>query len=1013
MSWRGTLPPACWEANEAERIIPTEAESPSDAAFLATHTSIPVFQRDVVVNDNGASETDESALLQAILEQPADQPILPILGSSGTGKSHLVRWVRAKLPDQPSRRVIFVPKHRMSLRGVLDLILQHATGDRADELRHKVATAAEGFDNEEVARLRLRSELALLIETEISHSDSNSEEQTLRKYLSARDGLPALLGDEVFRDALLSESGPISRLVREKLRGRGAEDKEDGFGFTPEDLIMSVDDMSRAGAAAKIMAHSLTGNPEVREIAAQMLNEQLGPAISRVFGIGGDDLKDLLVEVRSEFKKQGLELLLLIEDFSIFQGIQGGLLDAITLIPTQGNDICAMRVVMAVTTGYFQKQMPDTVYTRVYKVFDLDARTARVTFSPESLAARYMNAIRVGSANLEQAHSDKADVPNACDQCPVNDACHKAFGAVDGYGLFPFNAPALDKAVSSKLVDDRLSVRDFLTRVLRPVLFNSQSDINTGNFPSRQFDDLFRKGALGVLDSVEDEHRLSTPGDPEVSQRRVNLVRYWGPKYAGPQNLVPVIHEAFQVPPIPGLQEADTFSNPAPDSRPAKTTSESTPPVPPRPEQRSPSADPPLVQAIDHWRGTNEMRQDHKNDLRNLIHSAVVARLMFDDGLGGSTLWTDPKKQWDPSFAAQHSIKIGEGQPLTEPLITIERTDSNAIRVLRALAMVNAKGAWDGVESGELLQIIVEEQVSAWAVSVSQRLIPHRDKNDDPEIAVVAQTLLAISKSYGIPGAFKDDSLSRVAALFAPLDALPIPPRPKLRDWQQRTAHGTQRLGRDQLQQRLLRLASFTQGTGESLALDLSRLTKVLRGKEIGSNLPAVPGLVGETSRSVERLMLMLPTLRDEASTLIPDLGELGGDLADAIKQLDALVSERTTKGQLQGVDQVGLTAAGKAIRQGDQTRILELRAKLRDWDALTLDQQIRLLTDDWDATATRVRHWQTMAATVLRALDARLGNRNDSTAQVEYEQTRTALLSTLQKLVEILDPSTAERGRL
>ena len=450
------LPAACWDAAEAINVIPTEAETPSDAVFLATHTSIPVFQRDVVVNAARTRTTDEHALLSAVEDQPADQPILPILGGSGSGKSHLVRWLRATLPDKDSRRVIFVPKHRMSLRAVLELILERVSTDRADELRQKVAMAVEGLADEHEAKLRLRGELAVLVETRGTRSDVATEERENRAYLASSEGLPALLSDPVFRGRLFDEQSPLTRLVRENLDGKGAEDKEEAFGFAADDLAMSVDDVSRASDAARVVASALTSDHEFRELAARMLNEQLDPAVSQVFGIGGSDLKDILVEVRAELQRERMDLLLLIEDFSIFQGIQGGLLDAITLIPTQDNDICPMRVVMAVTTGYFINQMPDTVYTRVYRVFDLDDPNPRVSFDAGKVAARYLNAIRAGKQRLDDSYARKDDTPNACEQCPVNDACHAAFGAVDGYGLFPFNQHALTKAVTSQTVDDRL-----------------------------------------------------------------------------------------------------------------------------------------------------------------------------------------------------------------------------------------------------------------------------------------------------------------------------------------------------------------------------------------------------------------------------------------------------------------------------------------------------------------------------------------------------------------------------
>lgn len=977
-------------------MIPVEAETPPDAVFLATHTSIPVFQRDAVTNVKGAEKTEEDSLLRAVLEQPADQPILPILGRSGTGKSHLVRWLRVRLPETDTRRVIFVPKHRMSLRGILDLILDRAESERAAELRQRVAAAVEAIADLQEAKLRLRNELAVLVETRGVRTDVPAEERELREWLASSDGLPALLGDPVFRERIFDDRGPLSRLAQEKLTGKGTEDKEEAFGFSADDLTMTVDDTSRASAAASAVASALASDHGSREIAAKMLNEQLNPAVSQVFGIGGDDLKDLLVEVRVELQRQNLELLLLIEDFSIFQGIQGGLLDAITLIPTQDNGVCPMRVVMAVTSGYFIQQMPDTVYTRVYKVFDLDDPSPRVSFPPDVVASRYLNAIRVGTDALEAANHANGETPNACEQCPVNDKCHAAFGAVDGYGLFPFNRNALSRAVKSKLVDERLSVRDFLTRVLRPVLFSQHDEIDREAFPNAAFDNSFRVGAEGILDSVEDEHRLATAGDADLSKRRVVLVRYWGDEAVGPQNLRPAIHEAFGIPPLQGLPgPGGRLASPTPPPGPDPTP----PPRPdPTPPPRPKVALPELVQVIDNFRATGRLLQAPRNDLRGFVHSAVIARLVLEDGLGGNPMWNRAGKQWDKAFDSATSIAIGE-QAGPSTLITIDRENDDDVRVLRALAWVNAVGAWRNVENGEDLQRLVEEKVAQWSATVSETLFPERDKREDPELAVVANTLLSMSKALGISDAFKDDALSRTRALFVAAPEPDLDPsRPKFRRWQSRVSSDPQRLSRDQLQQRVLRLASFTQGSGSPLALDLPRITKALRGKDAGDDLPDAAGLLQETATAVRGRLASLDDVKDEANAFVPDLSDLGGDLLDVVRRLEGLVVERATAGQLPGaVDRVGLAAAGKALKQGDHNRVQSTKEKLNLWDQLSSDDRLRLLSDDWDDASMRVRHWLSLATRAVETLEQRLGEGGNTEVQLEYDQARQALILTLE----------------
>jgi len=995
MSWRGTLPTACWDATEATTIIPVEAEATSDGVFLATHSSIPITQRDQIQNAFGGTVVDEHALLRAVQDQPADQPIIPILGKSGTGKSHLVRWLRVHLDTKDSTRMIFVPKHKMSLRGILELILKHATGPRADELRAKVATAVDAAADETAAQLRLRAELAVLVETRGETKDGTPEEIELRAYLASRNGLPALFGDDVFRSRLLAEDGPIARLVREKLTGKGAEEKDDAFGFTSEDLNLSVDDVSRAGAAAKIVAGSLTSDPSLRDLAAAMLNEQLGPAVSEVFGIGGDDLKQILVDVRVELEQQGLELLVLIEDFSIFQGIQGGLIDAITLISSEDLKLCPMRVVMAVTTGYFVNQMPDTVYTRPYKVFDLDPMDGATTvFESAGFTARYLNAVRVGATALDLSHEDKEPLTNACEQCPVRPSCHTAFGQVDGFGLFPFNRPALSKAIASQSTDGAFVARDVLTRAVRPVLHRDQTELNGNRFPSEGFAEDFKTGALGELDNIEDLHRLRTPGDPEMSARRERLVRFWGTGN-GPENLDPTIHAAFGVPPIDGLEHAPVKEEEAPsnDKNRDSESRESAPPPPP------PPADPPLVKAVDRWRATGDLEQSDRNNLRNLVHQAVTARLVLDDGYGGDGPWTNGRKEFAPTFDASSSIALDK-ERLDGALVPIDRDNVDDVRVLRALAWVSKTEIWADVPGGEPLHRLCEAKLDAWAKLVVHGLLPHRGDGDDLELIRLAHTLLAISKSLGIPEAFKSDAQSRVKALFAPAPGQADPlARPILGKWQKQVSEAG--VGREGLQQRMLRRASYTQGAGKALAVDVPRLLRAVRDMNGDTAWPEpTSDLLVSTADAVATWSANLVQVRDEASQRVPDVSDLGGELADVAGELSILIGERANAGGLPGsIDPDGLRRAARSIKAGDQKVVESVRDALDRWDELAPDDRLRLLTSDWEQPNSRISAWLVPAIAAVATLEANLQAGPASDAQLEYDGARQDLIDSLEAL--------------
>ena len=216
----------CWDKSRVDKTILTEADAPTDAVFLATHVRTPIYRRSVGTQVGGTEVTEEQVLAD-LAALPVDMPILPILGESGTGKSHLVRWLRAHLTDTPTRRVLWIPKFRTSLRGVIDRILEGADGPDFDEIREAVKTATEGLTERE-ARLRLLASLSTRVEL-FGSGQLDNEDYEERAFLAQR--LPALLNDPEFRETLLNPGGPISRIVHEKLEGRGIEDKDEPFAF--------------------------------------------------------------------------------------------------------------------------------------------------------------------------------------------------------------------------------------------------------------------------------------------------------------------------------------------------------------------------------------------------------------------------------------------------------------------------------------------------------------------------------------------------------------------------------------------------------------------------------------------------------------------------------------------------------------------------------------------------------------------------------------------------------------
>ena len=131
------------EANANECLM-NEAESASDALFLAVHQPMRIDCS--VYGVQGTEESkNEADLLKAFISKPppSGTVIFPIVGSSGIGKSHLVRWLDAHLrrrSDSARRHIVRIPKSA-SLKRVLELILKDLPNSKYGELRRELTTA--------------------------------------------------------------------------------------------------------------------------------------------------------------------------------------------------------------------------------------------------------------------------------------------------------------------------------------------------------------------------------------------------------------------------------------------------------------------------------------------------------------------------------------------------------------------------------------------------------------------------------------------------------------------------------------------------------------------------------------------------------------------------------------------------------------------------------------------------------------------------------------------------------
>ncbi|MEV5931905.1 protein DpdH [Streptomyces sp. NPDC052079] len=549
----------CWDVERVVSTIQTEAVVASPAVFLATHTPLQMQRAEIdgrQFTNTGQLVSERDVLKDFLGRKTATGTVLmPIVGESGSGKSHLVRWVRENLPASDKRKVIYLEKSKTSLRHVIESLLEGIDDEEITQIRSDVRGSTSGTDASTLA-LRLINELKIALAGTVA-----GELRGKQRQLAGLKGLAVILQDPVLQDQMLEEGKFIPRFAEHMLSDRGSDAERPPL-FTVDDLPLSVDSvMDGVAAPTRVMLRLLLSKPQMRDAAVDMLNEYWEKSVQATSSLGGGRVLDAMKKVREIYARQGKEIVLLVEDFALIQGVQRDLLDAITeTSQREGRTALApMRTLMAITSGYFH-DLPETALTRIEAstgghVYNLDLVLEED--SPEavaSFAGRYLNAARVGRKALE-AHAGES-VPNQCEECPFQAPCHDTFGkSAEGYGLYPFNRFALNRtvhAVAPAAQPKAFVPRTVLSRALIPVLTEGFDSIQEGSFPDEQFRGRFKSNreagdlplASRVREQIEDL-------DQTDGARREKLLEFWANSPAELINLEPGIATAFSLPDLP------------------------------------------------------------------------------------------------------------------------------------------------------------------------------------------------------------------------------------------------------------------------------------------------------------------------------------------------------------------------------------------------------------------------------------------------------------------------------
>lgn len=832
------------------RCFVTEAETAAEEVFLAVHQPMMLSRSFFGVDSEPIPQTEEDVLDALLVRKPPSGTlILPIVGDSGVGKSHMIRWLDARLrlrQDHQTRHIVRIPKSS-SLKEVLRLILRELPGAKYDDLRRKLDEAKTPPNRLDATRT-LQKELLVALENagieagaRIKQGSPKPDDKSRVNHCNPRT-LVALLQDPEINRHFTSHEGDDERkwgvLTRISDRclhgsnGRGAGPAENEFLAADFGFIDSPElNLELLSQSARLYILTLRRDPGMMADAIRFLNEVLETARSGLIDLGGVSLTELFLEIRRNLLDDKRELVLLVEDFAVLAGIQGPLLDVMIRegIRDGKQELCVMRTALAVTEG---RLSDETVRTRAQARWKIESKPfaseEEAMESFENFVGGYLNAARWGVSRLGEMFRRRSDRENSTGWIEgffdkhgddMEEAEKKqllAFGRCTrgGHPLFPFNPGVIHQLARQYLFDRptnsyRFDPRLLINRLLISTIRDNRPLWEKGEFPPADFAD-FR----GTLLSPEvNLHARASLGDQQI-RRAAPLIYFWGddPRSTGEAAAMAAgIYDAFSIPPVPWG---------------AKPVLRAPAAAPPAAGKVIPAGSPAAAakdrkdlwaKVLDNWRIEGVLLQNDARKLRGYLSEAVCSwldanALFIEEVKSISEIYLPKAKQSNPDL--EKAVIIAA----TEEEFDDELAGPRFITAIEAVVRYHERKNWD-YEDGETDYARYTSFIAKLAAQAAQQLVRKGSLLSRDGIKPVAQALLIGARVLNLPGASANTDADNLAAMLAEAPPDPAMSGDPQTPWQ-KLKFGAYR-NRNELRNALLSLVSARQGSGEKIhALD-------------------------------------------------------------------------------------------------------------------------------------------------------------------------------------------------
>lgn len=520
-------------------VLNVDSINSTQADFLSTH--VP-FRKITVTNDlSGTPMSDyisEDEVFNRYFNNSDiynEHQLIVVDGSSGSGKSHFIRWIEAKLDaiDIKNDVVLMIRRSDNTLKGT---IKQFLNIEEVKNIKNKDIYERLVRVNQNVSEQKFKYEIYHKFLVEIA----DDEESILSS--SDRKNFRELLSSSEFEERLLMAGGPIERIYGKIVDSNSQTDEDVLALFDVEDFTLDYDFnmklKNNASKKAVKMANKLL--PEIDgsfpdedcnpKRLVEYMNSKVEPVIKACAGLEPGDFQQIFKEIRQELYAQGKNLILLIEDITSCTGINRDLLDALIVKHTGSNGVdkmCRLVSVIGTTTEYF-KEFRSNYLDRITTMITIeDGSIGNNTDDLVQFVAKYLNVMSVSSNAIDKWYKDGAldtEYPIHSDSEVKNWDYYTYIGKK--ISLYPFTKRAIINLYNG--IDVHKTPRYIIRKIIEPAVDNIIQ--NKKQFPKFL---LSKKPNLSfeVVDRIKStvaNMQISDEEKNNLRDRLLAILSYWG-----------------------------------------------------------------------------------------------------------------------------------------------------------------------------------------------------------------------------------------------------------------------------------------------------------------------------------------------------------------------------------------------------------------------------------------------------------------------------------------------------